>query len=73
MKSLEHFVQYMPDYWSGCEVADPVVEMARLEAVSMVQRGLVGSIEEVHLWTNGCSFRSRHLLEPNPNSDRAMD
>jgi len=65
--NLKLFVKYMPEYWGGAGVdaGSAMVEFARLENNDAVRGGFLDSIDEAHMWSNGCAFRSRHLMEPN--------
>ena len=42
-----------------------MLEYSRLENLEAVRGGFLETIGEAHLWSNGVSFRTRQLQEPN--------
>ena len=65
--NLQLFVQHMPEFWigAGVEVGGIMLEYSRLENLEAVRGGFLETIGEAHLWSNGVSFRTRRLQEPN--------
>jgi hypothetical protein len=63
--NLKLFVKYMPQWWGGDDVEDPMREYSRLENLELAKMGLLESANDAHEWSSGVFFRSRHLKEPN--------
>ena len=65
--NLQLFVQHMPEFWigAGVEVGGIMFEYSRLENLEAVRSGLLETIGEGRLWSNGVAFRTRQLQEPN--------
>ena len=63
--NLKMFVKYMPQWWGGDNVEDPMVEFSKMENLQLVKMGLLETANDAHEWSSGVSFRSRRLKEPN--------
>ena len=63
--NLKLFVKYMPQWWGGEAVEDPMKQYSKMENEQLVKQGLLETANDAHEWSNGVSFRSRHLQEPN--------
>jgi hypothetical protein len=65
--NLQAFAQFMPQWWAGAGVEDPMGEFSKLENMAMVRGGMLETSDDAHLWSAGVSFRTKELLEPNTN------
>ena len=69
-QNLQLIELHMPERWSGAAVEDVTTEFSRLENMELVRAGVIETIDEAHEWSNGVSFRSKHLVEPNQSLPR---
>lgn len=69
-QNLQFFELHMPQWWCGAAVEDVMKEYAMLENMQLVREGVIDTTDEAHEWSNGVSFRSKHLLEPNKTLNR---
>jgi len=64
-KTAQMFQTHIGEFWGGSGVENVMLEFATMENSELCRKGMLGSHDEGHSWSNGVAFRSKYLREPN--------